>query len=106
MNEEIRERVIRFRVNEKEYAEIQDRAVGNVSTWIRNLALDQKPKRKPKPVNFELLKELNRIGVNLNQVAKKLNQIQSLSTQDRADLLIIFLGIDEELKELRAKYDS
>lgn len=99
--------VIRFRVTESERKEIEERAIGNVSSWIRDLALDQPIKKKPKPVNFKLLYELNKIGVNLNQISRYLNSNKSgLSSVEKAEFLITFISIDEQLKEIREKYDS
>jgi len=101
-----RESVIRFRVTESEQKEIESRAVGNVSSWLRDLALDQPLKRKPKPINPKLLYELNKIGVNLNQLAKFCNLQTNITAQEKMDLIFIFRSIDEELKALREKYDS
>ena len=97
---------MRFRVNTEEKKEIEKRAVGNVSSWLRDLALDQPPKRKPKPINPKLLYELNKIGVNLNQLSKFCNLKANITAQEKLDLIFIFRSIDEELKALREKYDS
>lgn len=98
---EKRESVIRFRVTESERQKIEDRAIGNVSTWIRDLALDQPPRKPPKPVNPKLLFELNKIGVNLNQITKVINQ---KGINDQIDLFTILISIDESLKKLREIY--
>lgn len=67
-----REITLRFRVNTKENELINDRAVGDFSSWLRNLALNQKRKPKPKPINPELIYHLNKIGVNLMSYAEEL----------------------------------
>lgn len=104
--EEKRNKTIRFRVNDAEYESINNRANGSVSDWLRSMALDQKPKRKPKPVNPELIYHLNKIGVNLNQIAKYCNQQSIFKDGDKVDLLLILASMENELKELRDKYDS
>lgn len=40
MNEK-REDVIRFRVNKKEMEAIEKRAIGSVSSWLRDMALNE-----------------------------------------------------------------
>lgn len=98
---EKRESVIRFRVTDSERKEIESRAVGNVSTWLRDLALDQPPRKPPKAVNPKLLFELNKIGVNLNQITRVINQ---KGIDDQIDLFTILISIDESLKKLREVY--
>ena len=67
----------------------------------------RKIKRKAKPVNPKLLYELNKIGVNLNQISRYLNSAKSgLTPIEKAEFLITFISIDEQLKEIREKYDS
>lgn len=105
MSSEIRYKTIRFRVNNEEYESINNRANGSVSDWLRSMALDQKPKRKSKPVNPELIYHLNKIGTNLNQIAKYCNQQSIFKNEDRLDLLLILASMEKELQELRVKYD-
>lgn len=101
-----REDVIRFRVNKNEMAAIEKRAIGSVSSWLRDMALNEPVKRKPKPVNPQLLYELNKIGVNLNQIAIYCNRNLKLEVDEKIDLLYILSAIDEDLKEILKKYDS
>ena len=103
--EEKRNKTIRFRVNDSEYNLINDKASGSVSDWLRSLALEQKPKRKAKPIDPKLIYELNKIGSNINQIAKHLNQISD-NNSDKAKLLFAFIAIEDQLKALREKYDS
>ena len=105
MTDEKRNKTIRFRVNDSEYDSIAERANGSVPDWLRSLALEQKPKRKPKPINPELIYELNKIGANINQIAKHLNIIAD-SDADKIKLLMAFVGVEDQLKALRQKYDS
>lgn len=101
-----REKTIRFRVNDDELKAIEARAFGSVSAWLRDLALNEPKRRKPKPVDPQLLFELNKIGVNLNQIARYCNTAPEFSGADKVDLLLILAGIEEELKALRADYAS
>ena len=44
-----------------------------VSAYLRACSLGQKPKAKPSRVASEMVRELNRIGVNLHQLLKHAN---------------------------------
>lgn len=105
MTDEKRNKTIRFRVNDSEYDLINERANGSVSDWLRSLALNQKPRKKAKPVNPELIYQLNKIGVNLNQIAKHLNQDFD-NNSDKLKMLLAFIAIEDQLKLMREKYDS
>lgn len=103
----IRNKKITVRYSDDELEEAKKRAIGNMAGWLRDLSLGQPVKKKPKPVNPNLLYELNRIGVNLNQISRYLNSKDSgLTVVEKAELLIAFISIEEELKEIRGKYDS
>lgn len=104
MNEEIRKQLIRVRVNDSELKAIKEKSAGNVSGWLRELAIgaEAKPTRKAKPVNKELLFELNRIGVNLNQIARVINR--NADSNEVFESLLALNSIDESLKILREIY--
>lgn len=102
---EIRTKKITVRYTEKELTEANGKSVGPLASWLRDLSLNQLDKRKPKPVNPELLYHLNRIGVNLNQVARFCNQQAIFGNSDKVDLMIILASIERELQELKGKYD-
>lgn len=104
MKKSIRNLSIRIRVNEEEKEIINQKANGEISSWLRDLAIDSPmPKRKKaKPVNPELLFELNKIGVNLNQIAKAINSKPDLVEQ--LDLHLILISIDTSLKKIREVY--
>ena len=103
---EIRTKKTTVRYTEKELEEANKRAIGPLASWLRDLSLDQPIKRKPKPVNPELLFHLNKIGVNLNQIARYCNKQEIFESVDKVDLLFVLTAIENELKELRKKYDS
>lgn len=102
--ENVRNKTIRFRVNQAEYDLIQERANGSVSDWLRALALDQKPKKQAKPFDKKLLYQLNKIGVNLNQIAKASNS--TFGKIDHALLLGALADIHRELIAIRTSNDS
>jgi hypothetical protein len=104
MKKSVRNLSIRIRVNEEEKETISKKANGDISSWLRDLALDSptRKKRKAKPVNPQLLFELNKIGVNLNQIAKAINSKPDLVEQ--LDLHLILISIDTSLKKIREVY--
>jgi len=101
----IRNKKITVRYTEKELEEANQKSVGALASWLRDLSLDQPNKRKLKPVNPELIYHLNKIGTNLNQIAKYCNQQSIFKGEDKLDLLLILASMENELNELRVKYD-
>lgn len=101
---EKRNRKITVRFTDKELLLAKENSSGRLAVWLRNLSLNQKPKKKAKPVNAELLFELNKIGVNVNQIAKTLNS-SNASVIDRAKTLLVMADISSQLEALRDKYD-
>ena len=82
--EEIRDTTIKFRVNEKELDYLNDlknKAGIEMGHLIRQELLKSQPKKITIPtINREALSALNRIGNNINQIAKKLNSEEDLKT--------------------------
>jgi len=66
-----------FRVSDDEL-KLLDELAGNMrtSTYVRQCALGRPPLRVPE-VNREVYVELQRIGINLNQISKHLNTAPS-----------------------------
>lgn len=63
---------VEIRLTDNEYQALLDRkSKPRLAEWIRDITLAQKVKRKATPTDPKLLFELNRIGVNLNQIAKQ-----------------------------------
>ena len=102
---EKRHKKITVRFTAEELEKAKKNAEGALAVWLRNLALNQKPKRIAKPVNQVLLFELNKIGVNLNQIARSANGAGAEGIE-MAKLLLILANISDELEQLRAYYDS
>lgn len=74
----------------------------SLSEFVRTHLLDLKPRKKrEKPkINPELFYQLNKIGINLNQIAKSCNQYSIIN---KIDLLLALNSINEELKLIREK---
>lgn len=76
-NETKRERpiLLRFFVTEKEKEKILKKAKGsqNLSAYLREIALKGKIIERPPSISLDHYLELNRIGNNLNQIARHLN---------------------------------
>lgn len=95
-----RTKEIKIRLSEDEYNALLERKTkARLAEWLRELALEQAPKAQPKTIDPALLFELNRMGVNLNQIARQCN-----SQKPSIDLLSVLAelrNIEKALKELR-----
>ncbi len=47
----------------------------NKSAYIRNLIMGYKPKEQPTENMYEIIKQLQLVGINLNQIARKANAL-------------------------------
>ncbi len=47
----------------------------NESAYIRNLIMGYKPKEQPTENMYEIIKQLQLVGINLNQIARKANAL-------------------------------
>lgn len=108
-----RKRYIQLRVTDDELTAIKERA-GNVSTstFLRQLALDQPIAQPPNPsreiihkCDPDLIREVNRIGNNINQIAKHLNEGNKLSNAVMIALLNLQTSLDETVQRVM-KNDS
>lgn len=67
---------IQVRLNDIEYAKLLDDIAvskANISDYIRKLILGKEIKEKPDREFYKIMKQLSKIGVNLNQIAHKAN---------------------------------
>ena len=103
-----RKRYIQIRVTDDELKEIKERA-GNVSTstFLRQLALDQPIAQPPNPsreiihkCDPELIRQVNYIGNNINQIAKQLNSGTELSNAVLIALLNLQTSLDETVQRV------
>ena len=75
----MRERNLEFhiRLNDIEYDKLEEMSLKTKMTKsdvIRNLILEKEIKEKPGYEFYEVMKELSKIGVNLNQIAYRANK--------------------------------
>ena len=103
-----RKRYIQIRVSDDELEEIKARA-GNIdtSTFLRTLALDQPIAQPPTPskevihkCDPELIRQVNYIGNNINQIAKQLNSGTELSNAVLIALLNLQTSLDETVQRV------
>lgn len=103
-----RKRYIQIRVTDDELKEIKERA-GNVSTstFLRQLALGQPIAQPPTPsrevvhkCDPDLIRQVNLIGNNINQIAKQLNSGDQLSNSVLIALLNLQTSLDETVQRV------
>ena len=101
-----REKFIKIRVSPDEKSEIEKRAGGNdMSSFIRQVLLDQpiapqepKVKKVIHTADPELIRAVNRIGNNINQIAKQVNATKELDNAVLVALLNLQISLDKTLK--------
>ncbi len=105
-NDNNRERPIqlKFRVTEEEYERIIRRAKNSHSRseYIRNMALKGKVTIPVPTIDRQSLLEMNKIGVNLNQVVKKINE-SDVNIFSRAIRISLLREIEPLIKLLKEK---
>lgn len=75
-DEKMRTKMTKVRFNESEYEKVLNRCTGNTfAGWLRQVALDIVPIHQ---ADDNLVRNLGRIGSNLNQIAKYANTEKSL----------------------------
>jgi len=93
-----RTREIKIRLTEEEHQELLvNKNQATLAGWLRDIALKQSPKKPVRTIAPELLYELNKIGVNMNQLAK-LADSKLLDSSEKIKLLLVLANIDEKLK--------
>jgi hypothetical protein len=96
----LRTAIVRVRLTEEEKGRLDQiaREMGlSLSGYFRRLALDRPlPSRRPiRPipeVNQDLYVELRRVGVNLNQLAQRMNRAESPDRQEILPVLELLAG--------------
>lgn len=100
---EKRTKEIKIRMTETEHQRLLERCDRlHLAEWLRLLGLGEQTSRKrPVPeVAPELLRQVSGMGNNLNQIARRLNQSDSLTPSERVSLLSILNSLDRQLGEL------
>lgn len=101
---ELRTREIKIRLSEIEFITLQQlKTKSRLAEWIRELALGQKPKQQYKKFDPNLLYEINRIGVNLNQIARYCNNIPA--SIDIVKIALSLQKIEMELQQIIDRID-
>ena len=101
---EVRQKIIRVRVNEIEWNQLQENSgASKVSPFLRDLGLrnatrkDSAPKADP-----ELIRQLVRIGNNVNQLTKTANEYRKRGEYIEAvEMLGRLKSIESELEAIR-----
>lgn len=79
--------ILRLSHEEKEKLEKKAEACGySMSEYIRSLINGIEPREKPDKEFYDALKEIRRIGVNLNQLARHVNTFGYASNRDFREL--------------------
>tara|TARA_B100002052_G_C15861059_1_gene590081 strand:- start:281 stop:619 length:339 start_codon:yes stop_codon:yes gene_type:complete len=93
--------IMRFRVNPEEQLIIKDNAgKQQVGPFVRDLALGKRAKRRAPPVNKDLIRELSKIGNNLNQIARQIN------TEKKSGMDINAIEVLSGIRDVRDTMDS
>lgn len=92
---------IKIRLTESEYQALKERKTKTrLAEWLRELALNQQPKKQYIPIDPALLYELNRIGNNLNQITRHLNSHNG-QPLNMVKVAAALRAIEQELKAVR-----
>ena len=98
-----RTKEIKIRMTETEHQRLLERCDRiHLAEWLRQLGLGEHTSRKRSvpEVAPELLRQVSGMGNNLNQIARRLNQSDSLTPSERVSLLSILNSLDRQLGEL------
>lgn len=95
-------------LTDDEYQALHDKKTGaRIGAWVRETCLGvESKKRKYKPADPQLLRELGKIGGNLNQIAKHANTDAQGGVVDKIRLMRELVLIREQLDELLKRHDS
>ena len=100
-----REKWLKIRVSDQELADIKKRVgAHDMSNYVRGLVLDQ-PVAAPEPktkkimhsADPELVRAINRIGININQISKQTNTEQEVDNAVLMALLNLQTTLDDAL---------
>ena len=100
---EKRTKEIKIRLTETEHQRLLDRCDRtHLAEWLRQLGLGEHTSRKRRlpEVAPDLLRQVSGTGNYLNQIARRLNQTDTLTPSERVSLLSILNSLDRQLSEL------
>lgn len=99
----MRERNLEFhiRLNDIEYDKLEEMSLKSKMTKsdvIRKLILEKEIKEKPGYEFYEVMKELSKIGVNLNQIAYRANKNDDINKNYYKELANKWLEFSRQVK--------
>ena len=98
-NNEIRSKELKIRLRPDEMEALQMRKTKpKLAEWAREVLLRQAIQQPAREINPELLFELNKIGVNLNQLTRKINIDNAIS--DPHGLVNVLLKVHEKFERI------
>lgn len=101
MTETKREKIIKIRVSAEEHQQLEaNKTIPSLARWIRETALNPNVDMFAVKADEELIRELAKIGNNLNQVARKINQSE-WGPSDRLPILAALKLISDEMETFR-----
>lgn len=71
----------------------------NESAYIRNLIMGYKPKEQPTENMYEIIKQLQLVGINLNQIARKANALDIIDAPFYKKVYIKWNELAENIKK-------
>lgn len=103
---EKREKIYKVRLSNSELEILQNANVLNIARFLRESGLavikGKEQKQVYSKIDRDFLLELSRIGNNINQIAKAINQdTLNTGTFDRVRLLHLLIAINENLESLK-----
>jgi hypothetical protein len=105
---EKRTKSVKIRLFESELQELHQLKTSNeLATWMREICLNKKIKRRNSPVDIDpgLLRQLAGLGNNLNQLARLANK-KGMNTLDAVEIIQHLNEIQISLEKLRSDYAS
>jgi len=100
----LRTKRLEIQLSEEEYKQLLERKTkARLAEWVRETCLGSEPSRKAKSVlkvDPALLKELSKVGGNINQIARHLNNDRAMSLEKKIEHLTKLASIEQSLAEL------
>ena len=99
INNEIRSKELKIRLRPDEMVLLQMRKTKpKLAEWAREVLLEQSIQQPAREFNPDLLFELNKIGVNLNQITRKINMDNAIT--DPNGLASVLLDVQKQFERL------
>lgn len=80
-----RQHKVEVRLNDIEYEKLKNDIVKmntTISDYLRKLIIGVRVKAKPGYEFYEVMKQMTKMGVNLNQIARKANQTNEINREE------------------------